>query len=133
MAPADLTRPTGRWLVDGNNVMGSRPDRWWNDRPAAQARLTQQIAEWCRTHTDEVTVVFDGRPVDAVARLAGGNLQVEFATSSGRNAADHRIVELAHQQPAPALVVTADNGLRDRLPPTATVMGPRTFLELIDT
>ena len=24
-----------RWVVDGNNVFGSRPDGWWNDRTAA--------------------------------------------------------------------------------------------------
>ena len=78
------------WLVDGNNVMGSRPDRWWNDRPAAQARLTQQIAEWCRQHRDDVVLVFDGRPVEAVAMLAGGNLRIEFASRQGPRSEFHR-------------------------------------------
>ncbi len=130
MAATDLnTLPSAGWIIDGNNVMGSRPDRWWNDRPRAQARLAQQIAEWCRTHTDPVTVVFDGRPVEAVAAIAGGNLHVEFATSPGRNAADQRIVELAvAAAPGPVVVVTADRGLQRLLPASASVIGPRAFL-----
>lgn len=122
------------WLVDGNNVMGSRPDRWWNDRPAAQARLAQAVAEWCRSHTDHVTLVFDGAPVPAVTQLAGGDLWIEFAPRRGRDAADHRIVELAQQEsalaaPRPLVVVTADRGLRARLPEGTAVEGPRRFLE----
>jgi predicted RNA-binding protein with PIN domain len=118
------------WLVDGNNVMGSRPDRWWNDRPAAQARLTQQIAEWCRQHRDDVVLVFDGRPVEAVAMLAGGNLRIEFASRQGRNAADDRLVELAIDHET-SCVVTADRGLIARLPASSDVRGPRSFLATI--
>lgn len=84
-----------RWFIDGNNVMGSRPDGWWNDRASATRRLAQQIAEWCRTHDDEVIVVFDRPLDDRTAQLAGGNLTVESARRSGRDAADDRIVELA--------------------------------------
>ncbi len=53
-----------RWVVDGNNVYGSRPDGWWNDRDAAARRFTQSVAEWCRTHDDEVVIVFDGPVAD---------------------------------------------------------------------
>ena len=54
------------WVIDGNNVMGAVPDGWWNEPLGAAERLTGQIARWCRTHDEEVTVVFDGRyhPVD---------------------------------------------------------------------
>lgn len=83
-----------RWFVDGNNVMGSRPDGWWNDPAAAKARLTQEIAEWCRSHDDRVVVVFDRPVAPAAEQLAGGNLTVEFAPRSGRDAADHHIVTL---------------------------------------
>ena len=83
-----------RWVIDGNNVFGSRPDGWWNDRPAAQARFTQRVAEWCRTHDDEVVLVFDP-PVDpATAQLGGGNLRIVEARRRGLDAADHEIAEL---------------------------------------
>ena len=31
------------WIVDGNNVMGSRPDGWWRDRRGAQRRLVERL------------------------------------------------------------------------------------------
>ncbi|MFN3217983.1 MAG: hypothetical protein ACE367_15925 [Acidimicrobiales bacterium] len=165
-----------RWFVDGNNVMGSRPDGWWNDPAAAKARLTQEIAEWCRTHDDRVVVVFDRPVAPAAEQLAGGSLTVEFAPRSGRDAADHHIVTLvevaltdeaeqtaeAHEAddtaegthgsngsadqsadeeaddtapddaPGPGLiVVTADRGLIERLPPGVATLGPGRFRDRI--
>src|SRR4029077_3074554 len=32
-----------RVIVDGNNVIGSRPDGWWRDRPGAARRLGAQL------------------------------------------------------------------------------------------
>ena len=32
-----------RLIVDGSNVMGSRPDGWWRDRDGARIRLTVEI------------------------------------------------------------------------------------------
>jgi predicted RNA-binding protein with PIN domain len=102
------------WLIDGNNVFGSRPDGWWNDRQAAAQRFTQRVAEWSRTHDDPVIVVFD-RPIsDDTVRLAGGNLRIEVARRRGRDAADDRIVELVMEL-GRARVVTSDNRLRERL------------------
>lgn len=124
------------WVVDGNNVFGSRPDGWWNDRPAAQVRLTQRIAEWCRQHDDPVTLVFDAPLDDAAARLAGGNLEVTEAHRRGRDAADDEIVELvvelAVADPVGAVtVVTSDRGLRARLPPEVDVIGVGRFRERV--
>ena len=118
----------GRWLIDGNNVMGSRPDGWWNDRPKAMARLVQEIALWCRSHQDEVVVVFDGRTVADVAILAGGNLSIRFAVRSGRDAADDVLAELAE---AGDRLVTADRGLRGRVSADVRLIGPRAFLDTI--
>ena len=73
-----------RLIVDGSNVMGSRPDGWWRDKPAARTRLTVEIDEAAGALTDrllgdpgaEVVVVHDGRPIDmqllrVLARFAG--------------------------------------------------------------
>lgn len=114
-----------RWLVDGNNVMGSRPDGWWHDRAAGMARLAQEIAEWCWSHEDEVVLIFDGRQRPSVTSLAGGNLSIRFAGRTARDAADDEIVGLA--EPGD-LVVTADRTLIERLTDGVTVIGPRAFL-----
>lgn len=119
-----------QWIVDGNNVMGAGADGWWNDPIGAATRLTQVIAEWCRTHDDVVTIVFDGRPDLQLAELAGGNLTVDFARRPGRNAADDRIVEIVEDVFAdePELhVVTSDKGLAARLPPGVRVEGAGRF------
>jgi predicted RNA-binding protein with PIN domain len=118
-----------RWVIDGNNVMGAAADGWWNDRPAAAARLAQQVAEWCRTHDDPVVLVFDGAPVESVAVKAGGNLRIEFAPRPRRDAADDRIVELVEELfVEPELrVVTSDKGLIARLPPGVDVVGSGAF------
>ncbi len=32
-----------RWLVDGMNLIGSRPNRWWNDPDGAVRRLIDEL------------------------------------------------------------------------------------------
>jgi predicted RNA-binding protein with PIN domain len=123
-----------RWIIDGNNVFGSRPDGWWNDRPAAQRRLAQQVAEWCRTHEDPVTLVFDAPLSADTAELAGGNLRIVESSRRGRDAADHEIVDLVELHDVAAgevTVVTSDRGLRARLPESARVWGTGRFLDLL--
>lgn len=39
-----MTVPVGAcWIVDASNVVGSRPDGWWRDRPGALMRLLDEI------------------------------------------------------------------------------------------
>jgi hypothetical protein len=119
-----------RWIVDGNNVMGAGADGWWNDPVGASVRVAQAVAEWCRTHDEPVTLVFDGRPEPRLEELAGGNLAVDFARRAGRDAADDRIVEVVEDAygDEPALtVVTSDKGLVARLPPGVDVEGAGRF------
>ena len=122
------------WLVDGNNVFGSRPDGWWNDPQAAKRRLAQRVAEWCRTHDDPVILVFDAPVASATLELAGGNLTIEAAARRGRDAADDQIVERARDMGAPR-VVTSDRGLRRRLVEQAgdavDIIGVTRFREMI--
>ncbi len=122
------------WILDGNNIMGSRPDKWWNDRPAAMERLGQEIAQWCWSHEDTVHLVFDGPHVEDVGTLAGGNLRIQFAERSARNAADDVIVELVQALGcADVTVVSADKGLKQRLPEGVKTEGPGTFLPRLST
>ncbi len=53
-----------RWLIDGMNLIGSRPNRWWNDPDQAVRDLIEELARFGSETGDEVTVVFDRRPRD---------------------------------------------------------------------
>lgn len=121
------------WVVDGNNVYGSRPDGWWNDRDAAQRRFTQRVAEWCRTHDDHVVLVFDAPVAARTSELGGGNLEIIEAERRGRDAADHQIVGLVDelQDADQVRVVTSDKGLRARLPGWVEVWGSGRFRDEI--
>jgi|KBSSwiStaDraftv2_1062776.scaffolds.fasta_scaffold5648583_2 hypothetical protein len=49
------------WVVDGDNVVGSRPDGWWRDRAGAKRRLVERLERCPAARDVPVTVVFDGR------------------------------------------------------------------------
>ena len=44
-----------RWIVDGMNVIGSRPDGWWRDRDGARARLVEELSSYARATGDSVS------------------------------------------------------------------------------
>jgi predicted RNA-binding protein with PIN domain len=105
-----------RWLVDGMNVIGSRPDRWWNDPDRAVRRFIDELANYAEATGDEVVVVFDRQPRD-VTPGTHGPIEVMFASRTGRNAADHEIAEfVADAESAETItVVTSDRALADRV------------------
>jgi predicted RNA-binding protein with PIN domain len=102
-----------RWLVDGMNVVGSRPDGWWRDRRSAMRGLARLLDEFAERTGDEVAVVFDGRPFELEQH---GNVEVGFA-SGRRGAADDAIAERVAADPDPGslTVVTSDAELADRV------------------
>jgi predicted RNA-binding protein with PIN domain len=117
-------------VVDGNNVMGSRPDGWWRDRAGAARRLAEQIAAWASGADEDVVVVFDGRRPDGYADPPG--VRVLFAERAGRDAADDVIARLVAEDPAPERlrVVTSDARLAERVRARgAEVLGARAFRE----
>jgi predicted RNA-binding protein with PIN domain len=99
----------GRWLVDGMNVIGSKPDGWWRDRRAAMERLVRSL----EAVSGDVAVVFDGKPFE----LKSECVDVAFASRSGRNAADDDIAARVAADPDPATltVVTSDGELERRV------------------
>lgn len=105
-----------RLIVDGMNVIGSRPDGWCRDRRAAMARLVERLGRLAGERDEAVTVVFDGGPFDLQAEDAG-DVEVLFARRGGPNAADDRIIELARvdADPGSLRVVTSDRDLSRRL------------------
>jgi uncharacterized protein YaiI (UPF0178 family) len=111
------------WLVDGMNVIGSRPNGWWRDRRGAMRELVAELEPFAATLDEPLVLVLDGAPFD----LAGERVDVRFASRRGRNAADDDIAELAR---AGDTVVTSDRDLADRAcRKGAEVFGVRRFRE----
>jgi predicted RNA-binding protein with PIN domain len=104
-----------RWLVDGNNVMGARPDGWWRDREGAMARLVTALQAFADDSGDAVAVVFDGRE-RAIGQGEAPDVTVDFAPG-GRDAADHAIAKrvAGDGDPATLTVVTSDRALAERV------------------
>jgi predicted RNA-binding protein with PIN domain len=102
-----------RWLVDGMNVIGSRPDAWWKDRDAAMARLVDQLERWAAENGEDVTVVFERPPSPPIRSTV---IDVAHAPTPRRNAGDDEIVRrlAADSEPGAVRVVTSDRWLSDR-------------------
>ena len=126
-------------LVDVANVMGSRPDGWWRDRAAAASRLLEVMAGLVGRSVsapdaddeviiEQVVAVVEG---EAKSVPAPDGVIVERAPRDG----DSTIVSTAERYVAAAsnrvLVVTADRGLRARLPDDVTIAGPGWFNRLV--
>ena len=112
-------------VVDAANVVGSVPDGWWRDRAGAAERLLRRLVAtlpctlvlpggygWVR----RCVVVLEGR-ASAAPDVPG--VDVVRAPGSG----DDAVVQLVRTEPD-CVVVTADRGLRARLPAGATAPGP---------
>jgi hypothetical protein len=124
-------------VVDAANVIGSRPDGWWRDRPAAARRLLTKLAvlqQHLQDSTD-IIVILEGAARAAVSGPDApdtGTLRVVLAPGSG----DDTIAAAASAARADTpdvTVVTADRGLRQRTDPTgATSTGPNWLLDQLD-
>ena len=108
---------SARLIVDGNNVIGTRPNGWWRDRKGAARTLIRSLQEHAARSGERIAVVFNGRPLDDYPEGVHDDVLVAYATRAGRDAADDRIVaEVEHDRDAGSLtVVTSDRGLTDRV------------------
>lgn len=145
-------------IVDGANVMGSRPDGWWRDRAGAASRLRAQLeplvttgvpalrgdpagglgdpvglagrsAVLRMTWLPDIVLVVEGAARPAASEDSTGQVRVLAAPGSG----DDTIAELAAHTAGRRLVVTADRELQRRcLTAGAEIAGPGWLLGLID-
>lgn len=127
-------------VVDAANVVGSRADGWWRDRPAAARRLAGEL----------VAALTESPDVLAEALGVTGDLRVQLVLEGAGRVPDlptspHLVV---HRAPADGdatiaavaaglaagpgdhvIVVTADRELRERVRAVgAAVTGPSTLL-----
>ncbi|MEH0937715.1 hypothetical protein [Micromonospora psammae] len=113
-------------IVDGANVVGSRPDGWWRDRAGAAARLRDRLVPLAARGLPpelpgpaEVLLVVEGAARDVPGRP-------EVRTVAAPGSGDDTIVALVRDAPdRRRLVVTADRELRTRVTALgAEVQGP---------
>jgi predicted RNA-binding protein with PIN domain len=112
-----------RWLIDGMNVIGTRPDAWWKDRDAAMLRLVDELERWVATSGEDVTVVFERPPRPPISSTV---IEVAHAPRPRPDAADDEIVRRLADEPdlARVRVVTSDRWLADRVRATGATVEP---------
>ena len=134
-----MNTPPRVLVVDAANVVGSVPDGWWRDRPAAAARLHRDLmarfAEG-RLPYDEVVLVLEGQaragapatpPTDGRHETRETDIGVRTVHASGSG--DDEIVTTCRALTAAGATVTlatADRGLIARVRDLGVVVvGPR--------
>ena len=118
-------------VVDGANVVGSRPDGWWRDRPGAAARLHHRLAV-ADTSYDEIVLVLEGQAKGGVPKGKDAHLRTVHAARDGDSAIADEARSLRAQD-ADVVVVTADRGLQQRVEVLGCrTMSPGWLLDLLD-
>jgi predicted RNA-binding protein with PIN domain len=121
-----------RWLVDGMNVIGTRPDKWWRDRDGAMLKLVDRLERWAAAEGEDVVVVFERPPSPPIRSTV---IEVAHAPRPKANAADDEIVRRLRSDPDPhaVRVVTSDRALSERAYSAgATVEGAESFRQRIE-
>lgn len=117
-------------VVDGANVVGSRPDGWWKDRAAAARRLHEQLAVSDLPY-DEVVLVLEGAAKGGVSSGRDLDLVTVHAPRDG----DSTITAQAREASArgdEVTVVTADRLLEAAVHSVgAATRSPSWLLDLI--
>jgi hypothetical protein len=125
-------------VVDIANVMGSRPDGWWRDRAAAATRLLNALeplngAEVTFPEVGALRITEVRAVLEGAAKPAEGPASVSVIRADRDG--DSAIVDEANRLTAWGkipLVITADRGLRQRLPERALIAGPGWLNRLLD-
>lgn len=117
-------------VVDGANVVGSRPDGWWRDRAGAARRLHERLSA-AELPYDEVVLVLEGAAKRGASPSRGRNLRTVHAPASGDDTiVETLLAERGRDDDTAVTVVTADRGLRTRVEQAgAQVVGPAWLLD----
>jgi predicted RNA-binding protein with PIN domain len=121
-----------RWLIDGMNVIGTRPDSWWKDRHRAMVNLVDMLERWAASGGEDVTVVFEQPPVPPIRSTV---IVVAHAPKPRRDSGDDELIRLLGETPEPGAirVVTSDIWLSERVRATgATVEAAAPFRAMIE-
>lgn len=123
-----------RLIVDGMNVIGTRPDNhWWKDRDKAMWWLVDLLERMAAADGDDIMVVFERPPRPPIKSTV---VDVRHAPRPRANAADLEIVRLLREDPDArnVRVVTSDRALADQVGALgATVEGSDSFRHRIES
>lgn len=103
-------------IVDGANVVGSRPDGWWRDRAGAAARLHDRLAAADVTDlcADRVVLVLEGKAKAGHPVGLTGPVRTLHAPRSGDDTIVEEVAAQVRAGVREVVVVTADKELRRR-------------------
>jgi predicted RNA-binding protein with PIN domain len=122
-----------RYLVDGMNVVGSRPDGWWRDRDAAVGALVRRLAAWSAATGEAVVAVFDGDPPDGLPQGKSEGVELVFAGRAGSADDEIALRAAGEADPSSLVVVTSDGELAHRVRSAgARVLGAGAFRRRLD-
>lgn len=128
-------RPVVELVVDVANLVGSRPDGWWRDRQGATERTLAWLAALAGRQVpgagrvQTVTAVVEG----AARRARAPDTLTVLRAAPGQTGDDVIAAHVAGSGGRTQCVVTADRGLRARLPDGVTVLGPGILLRVRDS
>ena len=96
-------------LIDAANVVGSRPNGWWRDRPGAARQFVTQVREAVEAGrlTSPVVVVLEGMSRRGVAEGLANGVSVLHAAASG----DDALLAVAAEAETHVTLVSADRAL----------------------
>jgi nicotinate-nucleotide adenylyltransferase len=124
-----------RVIIDGNNMIGTRPNGWWRDRDGATRQLVVALQACARRTGAHIAVVFDGTQLSDLPEGVHDGVLVAYAHRRGRDAADDRIVDevAGDKDPSSLTVVTSDRVLSQRVRRLgATVERPTTLVDELE-
>lgn len=123
-----------RLIVDGMNVIGTRPDQeWWKDRDKAMRWLVDLLERLAAAEGDDILVMFERPPRPPIRSTV---IEVRHAPRPRANAADLEIVRLLREDPDAhnVRVVTSDRALADQVDAIgATVESSNSFRHRIES
>jgi hypothetical protein len=132
VAPYDRDGDTGVvLLIDAANVVGSRPNGWWRDRPGAARAFVERVrtAVGSGRLVEPVVVVLEGAARGGVEAGEADGVTVLHAPGSG----DDTLLSVAAESADQVTLVSADRALCQRAENLgADVARPGWLIDLLD-
>jgi hypothetical protein len=118
-------------VIDAANVIGSRPNGWWRDRPAAARTFVERVraATAAGRVSEPVVLVLEGAARGGMREGVADGVTVLHAAGSG----DDALIGVTAEAASHVTLVSADRALcRQAEALGADVAGPRWLMDLLE-